>query len=225
MLYADECLMPHRTQLLSELQREEDYGILLTAQVGGVPNEIQLLLETAVYDAAAQGLRPLHNYIVRALGVREHRLTLGVFGQLTFTKDHPLLVHHNTPRVAVEFTGTPQDIHEAVLDISQAYASTFGAWRHLTEISADLNRAMPLTELLARGGGLLGVMPEPLAARMERVLAHHGMTATLEKNVEFAERDEHGRSHLSELLVIDQSYIVALSFSVELMRPRTGKSS
>ena len=210
--------MPERSQLLSELQRDEDYGILLTAQVGGVPNELQLLLQTAVFDEKQQGLVPRHTYIIRALGVREHRMTLGVFGQLAFTQEHPLLIHHNTPRTAVQFSGTPANVNEAVLDISQAYASTFGSWRHITEISADLNRAQPLVDLLASGGGLLGVMPQPLAERMERVLKHHGMTTTLEHDVKFAEQDEHGRSKLAELLVIDQSYIVALSFSVEQMR-------
>ncbi|MCL4246714.1 MAG: hypothetical protein KJ065_01040 [Anaerolineae bacterium] len=209
--------MTKREQLLSELQRSEDYGILLAAQVGGVPNELQLIVETAVYDAAAEGLRPRNNYIVRALGVREHRITLGVFGSLQFTRDHPLLYHHNTPRFAVNFQGKPTRLHEASLDISQAYASTFGVWRHITEISADINRAVPLVELLSSGEGLLGVMPKPLAERMVRVLEHHGMTATMQAAEPFNETDEHGRSRLSELLLIDQTYIIALAFSVEIM--------
>lgn len=209
--------MPKRSQLLSELQNEHDYGILLAAQVGGVPNELQLIIETAVYDEAAQGLRPRSNYVVRALGVREHRVTLGVFGRLQFTKDHPLLYHHNMPRIAVEFEGVPARLHEAVLDISQAYASTFGAWRHITEISADLNRVVPLVDLLASGGGLLGVMPKPLAERMMRVLEHHGLQNKSQEASPFSELDEHGRSRLSEGLVIDQSYVIALSFSVEVL--------
>jgi len=209
--------MPKREQLFAELQRPEDYGILLTVQVGGVPNELQLLIETAVYDSTANGLRPRNNYIVRALGVREHRVTLGVFGGLQLTHDHPLLYHHNTSRYAIRFAGKPDRLHEAVLDISQAYASTFGVWRHLSEISADLNRAAPLVDLLSSGAGLLGVMPKPLADRMVRVLEHHDMHPTMEEAEPFSETDEHGRSRRSELLLIDQTYVIALAFSVEVM--------
>lgn len=209
-----------RDQLLSELNQEQDYGILLTAQVGGVPNELQLLIETAVYDEQAEGLRPRGNYIIRALGVREHRVTLGVFGRLAFMREHPLLYHHNLPRYAMQFEGTPRDLHEIVLDISQAYASTFGAWRHLTEISADINRAMPLVDLLKAGDGLLGIMPEPLAERMEKVLLHHGLRVTRTLAEPFAAQDEHGRSRLSEVLLIDQTYIVALAFSVDKLHGR-----
>ena len=39
--------MPKRDQLISELQGEQDYGVLLVAQMGGVPNELQLIVETA----------------------------------------------------------------------------------------------------------------------------------------------------------------------------------
>ena len=42
--------MPRRDQLVSELQGEQDYGVLLVAQMGGVPNELQLIVETAQYD-------------------------------------------------------------------------------------------------------------------------------------------------------------------------------
>ena len=209
--------MPQREDLLAELGHEHDYGVLLTAQVGGAPNELQLLIETAVYDEAAGGLRPRSNYIVRALGVREHRITLGVFGALSFTRDHPLLHHHNTPRLAVHFRGQSKDVHELVLDVSQAYASTFGSWRHLTEISADFNRAQPLVDLLGSGDALLGVMPQPLAERMAKVLRHHNLQVDLQEAAPFETQDEHGRSRLSELLLIDQTYIVALAFSVERM--------
>lgn len=222
-MMSDTIFQDDRAQLLSELNQEQDYGILLTAQVGGVPNEIQLLVETAVYDEAVEGLRPRGNYIIRALGVREHRVSLGVFGRLAFTQEHPLLFHHNLPRYAVQFEGKPDNLHEIVLDISQAYASTFGAWRHLTEISADINRAMPLYDLLSAGDGLLGVMPAPLAERMEKVLTHHGMKVTKELAEPFTPKDEHGRSRASELLLIDQTFIVALSFSVDKMQPRKGK--
>ena len=206
--------MPKRQQLLSELGAEKDYGIFLAIQVGGAPNELQLFIETAQYDEQAQGLRPRNQYLIRALGVHEHRVSVGVFARLAFLDDHPLLYHHNTPKVEVYFEGKPQDVNELVLDISQAHASTFGPLRHLV---ADINRGKPLVDLLNSGGGMLGEMPKPLAERMAKVLAHHNLKATLIEDEAFAAQDEHGRSRLSKLLAIDDSYVVALDFSVEQM--------
>jgi hypothetical protein len=209
--------MPKRVQLLSELQHEHDYGILLTAQVGGVPHELQLLIETAVFDESVQGLRPRGAYIIRALGVREHRITLGVFGSLAFLREHILLYHHNSPHLAVDFEGTPARLFEAALDVSQAYASTYGPWRHLTEIGADLNRAKPLVDLLASGKGLLGVMPKPLAERMEQVLTHHGLCVSMQEAAVDDAEHAHGHRRTSQLLLIDQSFVIAEDFSVEIL--------
>jgi hypothetical protein len=209
--------MSMRDQLINDLQGERDYGVLLVAQMGGAPNELQLIIETARYDESVEGLRPQHGYVIRALGVREHRVNLGVFGRLTFTDDHPLLYHHNTPRVAVFFDGKAQDLHELVLDISQAYVSTFGQWRHLVDMADDINRAMPLVDLLSSGYGLLGTMPKPFAERIAKVLVHHNVSHTLTEDQTFATEDEHGRSRMVKLLLIDHSYFIALDFSVELM--------
>ena len=208
--------MPKRDQLISELQGERDYGVLLVAQMGGVPNELQLIIETAHYDESVEGLRPQHDYIIRVLSVREHRVHLGVFGKLSFLDDHPLLYHHNAPKVAVYFDGKPENVNELVLDVSQAYVSTFGQWRHLVDMADDINRTMPMVNLLSSGYGLLGTMPKPLAERMEKVLHHHNLTANLTEEVMETE-DEHGRSRLAKLLLIDQSYFIALDFSVEQM--------
>ena len=102
-----------------------------------------------------------------------------------------------------------------MLDISQAYLSPFGPWRHLIEQPDDLNRSAPLVDLLQGGAGQLGVMPLPLAERMVRVLKHHQMTASLALESGFEAEDEHGRSRLLQLLLIDQSYVTALGFAVD----------
>jgi hypothetical protein len=205
--------LPKREKLLSQLQDEKDYGIFLAAQMGGVPSELQLIIQTAQYDDQAQGLRPRGQYVIRALGVQEHRVSLGVFGRLFFADEHPILYHHNLPRVTVQFEGKPKDVNELVLDIHQAYVTTFGPWR---ELATDINRSQPLVTLLTSGSGTLGIMPQPAAERMEKVLKHHQMTARLEaKPIET--QDEHGRSRLVKLLGIDDSYLVALDFSVEEM--------
>lgn len=207
--------MPDREKLLAELQGENDIGVLLMAQMGGIPNELHLFIQTAQYDESVKGLRERAGYVIRVLSVREHRLSLGLFNRLFFAVQHPILLHHNEPRVQVLFEGYPADVHELVLDISQAHASTFGPWR---ELAADINREKPLVDLLKSGGGLLGDMPKTAALRMAKVLEHHGMVAKLlGAEAERPPTDEHGRSTLWKLLAVGDSYFVALDFAVDQM--------
>lgn len=201
-------------KLLSELQGEKDYGVLLAVQMGGVPQELQLMVQTALYDEAAGGLRPRAQYIVRALGVVEHRVSLGMFGRFFMADEHPILFHYNLPRAAIHFEGQPKDVNELVLDIHQAYLSTFGPWR---EMARDLNREKPLVNLLQSGEGILGTMPKPAAERMVKVLTHHGLAARLDEHNLHDGEDEHGRSRNMKLLGIDDSYLIALDFSVDEM--------
>ncbi|MBI1280348.1 MAG: hypothetical protein GC179_19660 [Anaerolineaceae bacterium] len=201
-----------RESLLAELQGENRYGIFLALQMGGVPQELQLIVQTAVFDEQEQGLRPQNQYVIRALGVVEHRVSLGVFGNLFIANEHPVLLHYNAPRAVIQFTGQPDDVNELVLDINQAYLSTFGPWR---ELAKDINRTQPLVNLLTSGSGVLGTMPKPGAERMTRVLAHHGMQATLDESRMYDEKDDHGRSTNMRLLGIDDSYLIALDFTVD----------
>lgn len=201
-----------REQLLVELDGDGKYGIFLAVQMGGVPQELQLIVQTAVFDEQAQGLRPRNQYVIRALGVVEHRVSLGVFGSLFIADEHPVLLHYNAPRATIEFEGQPDDVNELVLDINQAYLSTFGPWR---ELAKDINRSQPLVSLLTSGSGILGTMPKPGAERMARVLGHHGMQASLDESRMYDERDDHGRSTNMRLLGLDDSYLIALDFSVD----------
>ena len=84
--------------------------------------------------------------------------------------------------------------------------------------SDDINRAAPLVDLLASGGGLIGEMPKPAAEQMVKVLAHHGVEHKLVEDQSFETVDEHGRSRLAKLLLVDEGYVIALDFSVEKMR-------
>ncbi len=210
--------MPVREKLLSELAGEHDVGILLIAQMGGVPNELQLIIQTAQYDEAVQGLRERSGYIIRVMSVREHRLSLGLFGKLFFADEHPILLHHNEPLVQVHFEGQPKDVNELVLDIHQAHATTFGPWR---ELAQNINREKPLVNLLLSGSGLLGEMPKTAALRIAKVLEHHQMEAKLiGADTEKSKTDDHGRSTQWKLLGVGDSYFVALDFAVDTMGKR-----
>lgn len=208
--------MPLREQLLRELAGDNDVGVLLVAQMGGVPEEIQLIVQTAQYDEDAGGLRERHAYIIRALGVKEHRASLGVFGSLFFAVEHPILYHHNAARHEIHFSGTPEDPNELVLDIQATYSATFGPWRDLGE---DITREKPLFDLVQQGSGVLGTMPSPVAEKMVKVFEHHDMSAQLKQVDEGRSSvpDEHGRSERLRLLGIDDSYFIAYSFTVEEM--------
>lgn len=209
--------MPKRDQLLSDLQGDDALGVLLMGQMGGVPNELQFMIQTVSHDEAAGGLRDRNRYIIRALGVVEHQFSLGLFKTLRFTREHPLLLPHTTPSTGLFFRGGPppaSSIPEIMLDITQAHAGTFAGWR---DLAADLNHDRPLAELLRSGGGLLGEMPRPAAERIARVLERHGLETRLIADPAFKAQDDHGRSTAPELLLIDEGYVVSLAFSVDQM--------
>jgi hypothetical protein len=204
--------MPKRAKLLADLEGEKDYGVLLAAQMGGVPNEIQLIVETAYLDDEKQGLRPKAQYVIRALGVSEHSIHLGLFGALKIVEEHPLLHQYNHPPVGVFFRGKPANVHELILDIEQAHVSTFGFYRPFTDY---LELTQPLTDLLSSGGGLLGRMPKPLAEKMAKVLEHHQVEHKLIEGELHEDEDEHGRSRLYQAMLIDKAYVVALDFAID----------
>lgn len=202
--------MPKRDQLLDELKGENDYGVLLMVQMDSVPETIQAIVATTQYDEAAGGLRDKHQYLIRAIGVKEHQISVGMFGTLKMTDDHPLAYQYNSPPVAVFFKGEPADANELVLDIFQGYASTFGPWKQIPEY---LNANRPLLDLVKSGGDMLGQMPKPLAERMEKVLTHHGLEVKL--------IDDKQSDPPVKVLTMDGSYIVAMDFTIEPF----GKSS
>jgi len=214
--------MPKRDQLLADMQGEDRHVALLVAQVGAMPTEIQLIVQTARYDEAAQGLHPLHSYIIRVVGATEHRVsTLGMTSsELAWVEDHPLLWQYTQPAAALFFRGQPDDAHALALDIAQAHASTFLGWRHFPDY---LSLDKPLYELLSSGGGLLGQMPQALADALVPVLERHGLETKVMQ----------GQSHTSlvegplkqqklQALLIGDSYFISYMFSVEEMaaRPR-----
>ncbi|NJL55499.1 hypothetical protein HC928_10125 [bacterium] len=144
--------MPKREQFLGDLAGEDDYGILLLAQMDGVPDTMQCVVATTHHDEAAGGLIDKHRYVIRALGVQEHRLSVGMFKSARLLDDHPLLYEHNRPPAALFFRGQPDDAHALIVDIFQGYASTFGLWRQLPTY---LNISKPLIDLVQGGGDLV----------------------------------------------------------------------
>jgi hypothetical protein len=201
-----------REQLFADLKGEDDYGVLLMVQMGGAPEELQLMIQTGEYDHDKQGLRPRRQYVVRALGVEEHQMQLGLFGALALTDDHPLLYQYNLPTVGFFFRGKPANAAELLLDIEQAHMLTFGFWRPFTDY---IEVSQPLLTLLNSGGGLLGRMPRPLGERLTKVFDHHKLEHKLIEGDAQDMTDEHGRSRARKALIIDRSQIVALDFTID----------
>jgi hypothetical protein len=198
--------MPKRDKLLAELDGDENYGVLLMAQMDSVPETVQFFVSTTRYDEAAQGLRDQGNYVIRAISVQEHRVSVGLFSSMRVVDDHPLLHQYNATPAGLFFRGQPDNANELVLDLFQAYASTYGPWR---QMPTYLNTAKPLVELLQDGGGLLGEMPLPLAERMAKALEHH----ELETNIIKGKIEDPPM----QLMLLDHSYIIAMSFSVDIL--------
>lgn len=215
--------MPQRDQFFEDLAGENRHIALLVAQVGGAPNEIQLITQVAELDEAAGGLRPIRTYIIRVLGVLEHRVTdLGMtVSNVELTTDHLLLHEYTTKPTAVFFRGQPDNVDSLALDIAQAHATTFEGWRHFPQY---LNVAQPLATLLSSGGGLLGQMPEPFANRLLPVLEHHGLEHKVTQDTAYINvHDNPGllQSTLKALLIGD-SYFISYAFSFDEMRGREG---
>ncbi|XWX03472.1 hypothetical protein VZO05_13280 [Aggregatilineales bacterium SYSU G02658] len=206
--------MPKRDQFLADLAPQGRQAALLLAQVGGMPTELQLIVQVAQFDEAAEGLRPVRTYIVRVLGALEHRIAnLGTTtDDVTLTDDHPLLYAYSSPAAALFFRGSPPDPALLALDIAQEHALTFRGWRHFPDY---LNTRAPLLTLLASGGGLLGQMPLPLAERLARALEAHGLETKLMQDAPPA-RPPVPDQRL-QALMLGESYFLSWAFSFDEM--------
>lgn len=208
--------MPKREKFFGDLQQENGQAALLVAQSGGAPGELQLIVQTALYDERVEGLRPLGGYIIRVLGALEHRIAnLGMTtDHVQLVEEHPLLYQYNHPPAAVFFRGAADDINALVLDITQAHASTFGPWRVFPEY---INVEQPLFSLFESGGGLLGQMPRPLAERVVKVLERHGLEVKVTEGTAYHELHDNPalRQQKPQVLLLGASYFVSYAFSFE----------
>lgn len=216
--------MPHRDQFFEDLANKNRQAALLVTQVGGMPQELQIITQVAEYDEAAQGLRPIRTYIIRVLGVLEHRIVnLGTtVDEIKLESDHPLLYQYTAKPTALFFRGEVANTDSITIDMLQAYASTFGPWRQFPEY---MNTDQPLENLLKSGGGLLGQMPEPLAVRLQKVLEHHKLETKITQGTPYV--DEHKNPMQEQqlsVLVFGASYFVAYAFSFDVMKGRKGDS-
>jgi len=205
--------MPKRQQFFDELSREDGYGVLVMSQLDAVPETLQLIIATTQEDPTTGALRDVNRYLVRVLGVIEHKISLGLFKTARLIDDHPLTYRYNTPTVGLFFRGDVQNPESVTIDLLQAYAQTFGIWH---QPPMYLNPSRPLVSLLASGGDLIGEMPKPLADALESALQAHGLE-TKQFTDEGVDKDEHGRSQRRKAFLLDESYFVALDISVEIM--------
>ncbi len=208
-------------KIIDALQPEENLGVLLAAQMGGTPREVQIILQTTQYEAEKDALKATGQYIIRALGVVEHRFSLGLFNKIVLSTDNPLLYRHNAEEVQVYFRGTPDNIDEFMIELNQLYGQTYGVFDPNMRMADELNRAMPLYNLLKTGQGLLATTPQPFAEKLQKLLARHQMTSNLIE-VEDDHHHEEGEDHphhdiTYQLLVMDDSYFIAQLFSSDPM--------
>lgn len=217
--------MPHSEQFFADLEGENRQAALLVAQVGASPNELQLITQIAEFDESVQGLRPIRSYIIRVLGVLEHRIVN--FGttvnDVKILEEHPLLYEFTTNPTAVFFRGTVENPDSVLADIAQAHATTFYPWRHFPQY---LNMDQPLSTLLESGGGLIGQMPAPLAERVIKVLEHHNLeykTADGEPYIKLHDNPALLQMNL-QVLLLGSSYFISYGFSIQEMKGRNPMS-
>ncbi|MBI5930116.1 MAG: hypothetical protein HY862_12465 [Chloroflexi bacterium] len=201
-LPSDETLQ----KILTELEPDGHLGALLTVQMGGTPEEVQLLLQTTEFEETLNALRPTGSYIIRCLGVREHRVSVGLFNTMVYSETHPLLWNHNYAFQQVYFNGMPDNVDALMLDLTQLYGQHYGNFRTMAD---DLNRAIPLGKLLTSGRGLLGEMPIPMTEKVQKLLESHGMTVSLIASDQNPPEVQHA------LLVMDDSFFIAQLYSAD----------
>lgn len=213
--------MPHTDQFFADMANPNRQAALLVAQVGATPNELQLITQIAEYDEAAEGLRPIRSYIIRVLGVLEHKVNnFGVTANdITLHDEHPLLLEYTEKPTAVFFRGTVANPDSVVMDIAQAHATTFFPWRHFPQY---LNTDQSLSALFESGGGLIGQMPASLAKRVVTVLGHHNLEYKTAEGEPYIKKHDNPALLQSavRVLTIGTSYFVGYGFSFQQMQGR-----
>jgi hypothetical protein len=198
--------------IISTLEVEHKFGVLLAAQLGQTPQELQLIIQTADYDEEKAAITTQATYVIRCIGVEEHRLSLGIFNRLARVTDDPLLWNYNQPYHQIYFKGHFKNpaltADGLMLELTQLYTQHYGLFRNL---AIDLNRMAPLETLLKAGHGLLGEMPAPMAAHVKTLLERYGLTVTL------VETEREAPDFPYQLLVMDDSYFIATLFGADLM--------
>lgn len=207
-------------KIIEALQPEENLGVLIASQMGGTPREVQIIIQTTQYEAEKDALKATGQYIIRALGVVEHRLSLGLFNKLVLSNDNPLLYRHNSEQVQVYFRGTPENIDGFLIDLNQLYGQTYGVFDPNMRMADELNRALPLYNLLKTGQGLLATTPQPFAEKLQKLLTRHNMTCNfieVEDEHHHEGEEDHHHDITYQLLVMDDSYFIAQLFSADPM--------
>jgi hypothetical protein len=190
--------------IVHDLQAENAVGLLLVAQLGSSPSEMLLVVRTVIHDPAVGGLRPLNQYVIKLVGLVEHKISLGLFNHLALVEDHPLLHHHNAPNVRIYLSSAAADPDTVLGEIEDTHFEMFGRWR---ELGDDLNHRIAPHELLKAGMGTLGEFPAPFADALCEVLKTHDISYTATPG-----EQKIGRCYL---LAFDNSYLIARGFTVE----------
>lgn len=201
--------------ILDAIAPDDNLGVILAVQMGGTPQEVQILVQSTEYDAEKDAIRPTGQYIIRAIGVAEHHVAVGLFRNMVFSTDNALLHPFNSPVMRVHFTGTPQNVDSLMIDLNQLYGQTYGIYEPSRRMASEINSSLPLSDLLASGEGILAVMPAPFAEKAKKVLEQHGLSINL---VEHQPEHEHDHQHIPmQSLIMDDSYFIAQMFSAEPM--------
>jgi hypothetical protein len=210
-------LDPHLSALIDTLQADDHYGIVLLAQLGGTPQEIQLILQSTINESTGEQeqLRVTGQYILRAIGVREHRIELGLFKTLAYSAAHPILDPYNTPLGQLYFRGQldPARLDALLIDFNQLYLQTYSAYDPFRRMADEVNRTLALGRLLSSGGGLLATCPQPFAEKLGRLLDRYGL------ETRFIRTEDDQRPPIPQfLLALDEAYLIASLFSLEEMK-------
>ena len=198
-------------ELVNALEPDHAIGILLAVQMGATPQELQLVVQSADYDEETNAVTSNQGYVIRCIGVQEHRLSVGMFNRMMVVEDHPLLWNHNERYKQIYFKGTSDDVDGFMLELNQLYGQHYGTLRNLAD---NVNRMAPLGTLLERRNGLLGEMPISMAEKVADLLKRYGYEVNL------LDTEQKDPPIQFKLLVVDDSYFIAQMYSADYLKTR-----
>ncbi len=198
-------------ELVQALEDDHQIGIFLAVQMGATPQELQLVIQSADYNEETHEVTAKQGYVLRCIGVQEHRLSVGMFNRLVVVEDHPMLWNHNERYKQIYFSGESDDVDGFMLELNQLYGQHYGMMRNLAD---NINRMAPLGTLLERGSGLLGEMPISMAEKVGALLERYGYEVNL------LDTEQKDPPIQFKLLVIDDSYFIAQMYSADYIKTR-----
>jgi hypothetical protein len=116
-----------------------------------------------------KGSRDRLSFSLLCKQVKESSVLAGESGSLSWTDNHPVLLHHNVMQSYLYFSSIPSDPFEIIGILYEAHENIFHGWRRFSDCLHSIGGAT--STLLSSGHGLLASGPEPALKKLREVIS------------------------------------------------------